>query len=59
LANNRRDATPPDNSLWYQDIGVKREGAALAHGAKRFDEGLILAFAEKNLQPVIARAMRW
>jgi hypothetical protein len=27
---------------------------ALAHGAKRFDEGLIVAFAEKNLLPVIA-----
>jgi hypothetical protein len=31
----------------------------LAHGAKRFDEGLIRASAEKNLQPVIARAMTW
>jgi len=30
---------------------------ALAHGAKRFDERLIVAFSEKNLLPIIATGL--
>jgi hypothetical protein len=38
----------------HQDIGVERERVALAHGPKRFDEGLVVTLPEENLPPVIA-----
>ena len=38
----------------HQDIGAERERVALAHGPKRFDEGLVVTLPEENLLPVIA-----
>ena len=51
---NRSTSNKQVEVVRHQDISVERERVALSHAPKRFDEGLIVALAEKNLLPIIA-----